>query len=251
MVCPHCKRDVPDTNYKCPFCRGVLKSGFSPVDFQEGTEGRRVFNVLPVLLGGIIAGAGLIVFLLVQSGAGGKSSQSYSPEKRLVTPARDKSGGTGQDSGSYDTSDSHKTSQKFEEEPVYTYEYDEKKENDGDSSDPPQVSHTPGERVDIENFVHDGKITIFDFFSEYCGPCVLMAPKLKRLEQKRDDIFVVKIDINREGVRGIDWRSPVATQYRIRSIPYFIIYGEDGRRTHEGRSATRRVYQYLYEEGIR
>ena len=94
-------------------------------------------------------------------------------------------------------------------------------------------------------------MTIFDFYSDYCGPCRVISPKLEKLDEKRNDIVVVKIDINREGIRGIDWRSPVVAQYRIRSIPYFIIYNEMGRRTHEGRAASQKVYGLLYQEGIR
>ena len=137
------------------------------------------------------------------------------------------------------------------EYPINTYNYDDIKKTDDPEKKPPPVSHEPGQRVNIEELVREGKITIFDFYSEYCGPCVIMSPKLEKLEQKRDDIVVVKIDVNREGVRGIDWRSPVVAQYGIRSIPYFIVYNEAGRRTHAGRSASRKVYELLYREGIR
>jgi hypothetical protein len=40
---------------------------------------------------------------------------------------------------------------------------------------------------------------------------------------------VVKVDINRPGVKKIDWDSPVAKQYGMGSIPRFKIYGPDGK----------------------
>src|SRR5688572_28920634 len=67
-----------------------------------------------------------------------------------------------------------------------------------------------GAEVKLTDYVVKGKTTVFDFYSEFCCPCVQVAPALERLHQKRDDIVVVKVDINRPGHRGIDWRSPVA-----------------------------------------
>jgi thiol-disulfide isomerase/thioredoxin len=119
-----------------------------------------------------------------------------------------------------------------------------------DSSDPAANAYAPGERVDIETLVHEGKTTIFDFYSDYCPPCKKISPLLKELDEKRDDIVVVKIDINRKDVGRIDFGSPVARQYNLKYIPYFIIYDESGSRTHEGRKASQQVVQLLYDEGI-
>jgi hypothetical protein len=47
----------------------------------------------------------------------------------------------------------------------------------------------------------------------------------------------VKVDINRPDVRGIDWRSPVARQYELNSIPHFKVYGPDGKLQVEGDEA--------------
>ena len=95
-----------------------------------------------------------------------------------------------------------------------------------------------------------GKTTIFDFFSVYCGPCVKISPKLAELDNRREDIVVIKIDINREGIQGIDWASPVVKQYAIRSIPYFIIYDDTGARSREGATARQEVEHLLTLEGI-
>ncbi len=102
-----------------------------------------------------------------------------------------------------------------------------------------------GQEVDLADHVAAGKITIFDFYSDYCPPCRTISPKLEELARKRDDIAVVKVDINRPGERGIDWRSPVARQYSLRSIPHFVIYGTNGRVMAEGRSAAEKVYGWL------
>jgi thiol-disulfide isomerase/thioredoxin len=108
----------------------------------------------------------------------------------------------------------------------------------------------PGEEIDIEDLVQTGAITIFDFYSDYCPPCRKISPLLEELDEKRADIVVMKIDINREGRKGIDWGSPVARQYGLRSIPHFVIYDESGERTHEGQAAAQQVFRWLMEEGI-
>lgn len=102
-----------------------------------------------------------------------------------------------------------------------------------------------GQRVDITKYVVKGKITIFDFYSPYCGPCMRVAPRLERLVQTRDDIVVRKININRPSVQGIDWDSPVVKQYNIHSVPYFKIYNERGSLWLEGESASDKVYSWL------
>jgi len=71
-----------------------------------------------------------------------------------------------------------------------------------------------------------------------------------KLDSLRKDIVVVKININRKEVQGIDWNSPVARQYGLRSIPHFVIYDSTGYRTHEGEEAYQQVMNLLTQEGI-
>lgn len=104
---------------------------------------------------------------------------------------------------------------------------------------------TGGEKVDVTNYLVPGKTTIVDFFSEYCPPCRAIAPKLEKLHKTRDDIAVVKVDINRPGVKGIDWQSPVAQQYQLHSIPHFQIYSPDGKLKAEGDAAYDQVSSWV------
>jgi thiol-disulfide isomerase/thioredoxin len=86
-----------------------------------------------------------------------------------------------------------------------------------------------GSPVTLTDYLIPGKTTVFDFYSDYCGPCVQVAPLLDKLHQTREDVVVVKVDINRPGVKRIDFSSPVAQQYRLQSIPHFKVYGPDGK----------------------
>jgi thiol-disulfide isomerase/thioredoxin len=94
-----------------------------------------------------------------------------------------------------------------------------------------------GQEVKLEDYLVPGKTTIFDFTSEFCPPCRAISPRLDELHATRDDIVVVKVDINRPNIKGIDWQSPVARQYNMNSIPHFKVFGPDGKLIAEGKEA--------------
>lgn len=94
-------------------------------------------------------------------------------------------------------------------------------------AEPAHISQ--GEVVDLATQTVPGKTTIFDFTSKYCGPCQMYNEPLAKLHTSRADVAVVKVDINRPDVKGIDWKSPVARQFNLQSIPHFKVYGPDGK----------------------
>ncbi len=101
------------------------------------------------------------------------------------------------------------------------------------SAEPLRVSQ--GETVQLTDYLVPGKTVIFDFTSKYCPPCRFYDEPLHKLHTGRDDIVVVKVDINRPGVTRIDWQSPVAQQFKLQSIPQFKVYGPDGKLLAEDR----------------
>jgi len=110
----------------------------------------------------------------------------------------------------------------------------------------PKPAHIAmGAEVAIADYMVAGKTMVFDFTSDYCPPCRVIAPKLDKLHAARADVAVVKVDINRPGVKGIDWKSPVAVQYGMRSIPHFKVYGPDGKLVAEGKAAWPLVQKML------
>jgi thiol-disulfide isomerase/thioredoxin len=79
-----------------------------------------------------------------------------------------------------------------------------------------------GERVDIrDSFVH-GKVTVVDFFAEWCGPCKNLAPILETIAREDDEIAVRKVDI-------VKWESPVVKQYSVAAVPQVQVYDYCGR----------------------
>ena len=105
--------------------------------------------------------------------------------------------------------------------------------------DPLVISN--GQTVDLADYLVPGKTTVFDFYSEYCPTCRSIAPDLRRLHAGRPDLVVVLVNVNRPGIKTIDWQSPVAKQYSLPSTPQLQVFGPDGKMLAEGKPAYRLV----------
>lgn len=277
MICPKCNKFVPDTNYRCPYCRKVLKEVSDPLVFrhehiqQKQNKSRRIALFLSVVI--VVALAVLVYVIFIKGGkesatlhnvkpTDSRTSQTLPTEhnSNAVSPAKSSSietGETGQESGIRSEKVIEPSSEEIPLKPDGSESGESGEKNDNpydwvDKEDPVKLAqlYIPGEEVDIEKLLLPGKTTIFDFYSEYCPPCRKISPALAKLASIRKDIVVVKININRKGVQGIDWSSPVAIQYQLRSIPYFIIYDSTGYRTGEGEDAHQKVLNLLTEEKI-
>jgi thiol-disulfide isomerase/thioredoxin/rRNA maturation protein Nop10 len=104
--------------------------------------------------------------------------------------------------------------------------------------------------VYLSEMVVKGKINIFDFYSDGCGPCRQIAPYLHKLKERRPDLNIVKIDINRKGIKGIDWNSPTVKQFKIRSIPFFIVIDENGNIMKMNKDAYKYVVELIQKEAL-
>jgi thiol-disulfide isomerase/thioredoxin len=110
---------------------------------------------------------------------------------------------------------------------------------------PARVSQ--GQEIELADYAVAGQNVVFDFMSDYCPPCKQIAPYMDRLHEESSDVTVVKVDINRPGVRGIDWKSPVAAQFRLSSIPHFKVMDDKGNLLAEGDQAWEMVVGWLQE----
>ncbi len=107
-----------------------------------------------------------------------------------------------------------------------------------------------GERLELKSVLVPGKTTLVDFYSPGCAPCLALAPLMERLAAQRTDLAICKLNINRAGKGGIDWQSPLSKQYRLSSVPYFMIYGPNGQLQAEGKPAAAQLERWLREAGI-
>jgi thioredoxin 1 len=112
-------------------------------------------------------------------------------------------------------------------------------------------ARNPGTEMAIEAYLQKGKTNIVDFYSDFCPPCRQISPLLKKLADKRPDLAVLKFDINRKGVKGIDFYSPLARQYELNSVPNFRVYDGEGNLVIQGQAAYMEVMLMIAASGIR
>jgi thiol-disulfide isomerase/thioredoxin len=87
---------------------------------------------------------------------------------------------------------------------------------------------THGDAVDLRSHLVQGKLVLFDFYADWCGPCRALEPHVRALADANPDRLVVrKVDI-------VNWGTPVQRQYDIRFVPHLKLYGADGSLLREG-----------------
>jgi thioredoxin 1 len=81
------------------------------------------------------------------------------------------------------------------------------------------ISH--GAPVDIARHLALGNVTVVDFYADWCGPCRQLSPRLDQMARTDPEIALRKIDI-------VNWKTAVARQFNLHSIPQVNIYNRRG-----------------------
>ena len=71
---------------------------------------------------------------------------------------------------------------------------------------------------DFNTLIKNG-VVLVDFFATWCGPCKMLSPELEKLAEKRNDVTVLKVDI--------DQFEEIAAMYNVRVVPTLILF-KDG-----------------------
>jgi thioredoxin 1 len=60
------------------------------------------------------------------------------------------------------------------------------------------------------------KPVLVDFWAPWCGPCRIVAPHLEELAGEREDLRIVKLNV--------DENPQVSSQFNVRSIPTLLLF---------------------------
>ena len=75
------------------------------------------------------------------------------------------------------------------------------------------------EKGQVFNSLIKNGVVLVDFYATWCGPCKMLSPELEKLAEKRNDVTVLKVDI--------DQFEEIAAMYNVRVVPTLILF-KDG-----------------------
>jgi len=89
---------------------------------------------------------------------------------------------------------------------------------------------TTGEMIDLAPYLEEGRVTVFDFYADWCPPCVKLDQSLLDMQKLYGDrLAVYKLDL-------VSWDSELARGFGIKDLPYLIVYGRDKRQRYSGQA---------------
>ena len=72
--------------------------------------------------------------------------------------------------------------------------------------------------------IENEKAVLVDFWAPWCGPCRVIAPSLEEIAQEREDLEIVKLNV--------DDNQATAARYDVMSIPTLILF-KNGEPAHK------------------
>jgi thioredoxin 1 len=72
--------------------------------------------------------------------------------------------------------------------------------------------------------LESAEAVLVDFWAPWCGPCRIVAPHLEELNSERDDLRVVKLNV--------DENPQTAAKYNVMSIPTLLLF-RNGQVAHQ------------------
>ncbi|MTI87027.1 MAG: thioredoxin [Balneolaceae bacterium] len=79
------------------------------------------------------------------------------------------------------------------------------------------MSSAKNEHPSFSNLINGDTPVLVDFYADWCAPCKMMPPILKKLKSMMgDSITIIKINTERN--------TDVALRYQVRSIPTLILF---------------------------
>ena len=85
------------------------------------------------------------------------------------------------------------------------------------------------DKNNFEEVKNSDKLVLLDFYADWCGPCLMVAPILHEIAEERPDVIVGKINVDEE--------EDLAAAFGVYSIPTLVVMkkGEVVRQTSGAR----------------
>lgn len=88
------------------------------------------------------------------------------------------------------------------------------------------IEYRDGKRVDVAKLMAPGKVTIVDFYGEWCGPCRVLEIRLQHLMRGQGNLALRRVDIGK-------WDNEAARQatreFHAEALPYIRVYDAKGK----------------------
>ncbi|MGB9957929.1 thioredoxin [Haloferax prahovense] len=81
---------------------------------------------------------------------------------------------------------------------------------------PSEPIHVDG-ADELEDAVSSNDVVLVDFYADWCGPCKMLEPTVKKLAQNTD-AAVAKVDV--------DANQELAAQYQVRGVPTMVLFAD-------------------------
>ena len=70
--------------------------------------------------------------------------------------------------------------------------------------------------TDFEKILMDNELVLVDFFATWCPPCKMLAPILEQISNERNDILVLKVNID-------EFKS-IGDKYDVHAVPTLVFF---------------------------
>ncbi len=77
------------------------------------------------------------------------------------------------------------------------------------------------------------KITIIDFYAEWCGPCKSLMPIIEKIVQEDGNIELIKNNIEED--------IELAQKYKVRSVPTLVLFSDKKSETLIGLNSEQKI----------
>jgi thioredoxin 1 len=76
---------------------------------------------------------------------------------------------------------------------------------------------------EFKSYINQGKLTVVDFYADWCGPCRAIAPRYDQLSSQFPSVNFLKVNV--------DTQEQTASEEQVSAMPTFVFY-KGGRRIH-------------------